>query len=268
MGHRSERTALFLRTYHRDVTWLGYALAAIERWCHGFAEVVVVTPRTGSAAVRRAVGGGVRLLVCPDFRDDYLGQQVTKLYADECTDAGLICHVDSDVVFTRPVSPADLLDAGGRPWIVRRAVSRLGRHRPWLAPTEEFLGRPVAHDFMQQPPFTYPRQLYPQVRALCLERHGMPLDRYVAGRPPRGFSEFNVLGAHAYAAHRAEFAWYDTDADAARVPRLCRWYWSRGGIDAALRRELEEVTGWYGARVTTDPILCHPGGARPDDPCH
>ncbi|MDQ0808574.1 hypothetical protein QFZ63_000288 [Streptomyces sp. B3I7] len=217
-----------------------YALAAIGTWCHGFAEVVVITPRTGSAAVRRAIGGDVRLEICPDYRDDYLGQQVSKVYADEFTAADLICHVDSDVIFTRPVSPADLLD-GGRPWIVRRPVSQLGRHRPWLAPTEEFLGRSVAYDFMQQPPFTYPRRLYPEVRALSLERHGIPLDRYVAGRPPRGFSEFNVLGAHAYATHRTEFAWYD--ADTAQVPRLCRWYWSRGGIDADVRRELEGIVG-------------------------
>jgi hypothetical protein len=198
----------------------------------------VITPRTGSAAVRRAVGGDVRLRVCPDYRDDYLGQQVSKMYADEFTDADLICHVDSDVLFTRPVSPAELLD-GGRPWIVRKAVSQLGRHRPWLASTEEFLGRPVAYDFMQQPPFTYPRLLYPEVRALCLERHGIPLDRYVAGRQPRGFSEFNVLGAHAYATHRTLFAWYD--ANTSRVPQLCRWYWSRAGIDDALRRELETI---------------------------
>ncbi|MFD6888258.1 DUF6492 family protein [Streptomyces sp. NPDC059957] len=223
---------------------MGYALAAIEKWCHGFAEVVVVTPRTGSAAVRRAVGGDVRLEVCPNYRDDYLGQQVSKLYADEFTDADLICHVDSDVIFTRPVSPADLLD-DGRPWIVRREISQLGRHRPWLASTEEFLGRPVAYDFMQQPPFTYPRRLYPEVRALSLEQHGIPLDRYVAGQPPRGFSEFNVLGSHAYSTHRTSFAWYD--ADTAVVPRLCGWYWSRGGIDAGLRRELNRiVTGSTG----------------------
>jgi hypothetical protein len=201
--------------------------------------VVVVSPRTGSAAVRRAIGGNVRLEVCPDYRDDYLGQQVTKLYADEFTDADLICHVDSDVVFDRPVSPVDLLDDAGRPWIVRKAVALLGRHRPWLAPTEAFLGRTVTHDFMQQPPFTYPRGLYPEVRALCLERHGIPLDRYVAGRPPRGFSEFNVLGAHAHAAHPTAFAWYD--ADTAEVPRLCRWYWSRGGIDPGLRQELDGI---------------------------
>ncbi|MFI6284076.1 hypothetical protein ACIBCM_04825 [Streptomyces sp. NPDC051018] len=223
-----------------------YALAAIRTWCRGFAEVVVVTPGTGSAVVRRAVGDGVRLEVCPDYRDDYLGQQVSKLYADEFTGAGLICHVDSDVVFTRPVSPVDLL-AGGRPWMVRRPVADLGRHRPWLAPTERFLRRPVAFDFMQQPPFSYPRRLYPEVRALALELHGTPLDRYVTRCPPGGFSEFNVLGAHAHAAHRASFTWYD--AGGPDVPRLCGWYWSRGGIDAALRRELDLiVSGRPGVR--------------------
>ncbi|MGW3448814.1 hypothetical protein [Streptomyces sp. NPDC001076] len=215
-----------------------YALASIGRWCRGFAEVVVVTPRTGSAAVRRAVDDSVRLEVCPDYRDDYLGQQISKVYADDFTDAQLICHVDSDVIFTRPVSPADLLDRG-RPWIVRRPVTDLGRHRPWLAPTEAFLGRPTAYDFMQQPPFSYPRWLYPEVRALSLARHGISLARYVTSQPPRGFSEFNVLGAHAFAAHRASFAWYDMDSPG--VPRLCRWYWSRGGINTALHQELERL---------------------------
>ncbi|MET9886489.1 hypothetical protein ABZZ20_25795 [Streptomyces sp. NPDC006430] len=213
----------------------------------------MVTPRTGAAAVRRAAGDGVRLEVGPDYRDDYLGQQVSKLYADEFTDADLICHIDSDMVFFRPVSPADLL-VGGRPWIVRRAVAELGRHRPWLAPTEGFLGRPVAFDFMQQPPFTYPRRLYAELRDLCLERHGVPLDRYVAGRPPRGFSEFNVLGAHAHAAHRASFTWYDASSDAA--PLLCRWYWSRAGIDAGLRAELDLVVA---GASTAGPI----GRGRP-----
>lgn len=198
----------------------------------------MVTPRTGSPAVRRAAGGDVRVEVCPDYRDDYLGQQVTKLYADDLTDCALICHVDSDVIFTRPVTPASLL-TDGRPWIVRRPVTALGRHRPWLASTEAFLGRPVAFDFMQQPPFTYPRWLYAELRALSLECHGVPLDRYVVGCPPRGFSEFNVLGAHAHFAHPADFFWYDTDGGA--VPRLCRWYWSRGGLDAGLRQELDAI---------------------------
>ena len=86
----------------------------------------------------------------------------------------------------------------GRPRTVRRPVTELGRHRRWLAPTQDFLGHPVAFDFMQHPPFTYPRRLYGDLRALCPARHGMPLDRYVAGRPPRGFSECSS-SSYAYA---------------------------------------------------------------------
>ncbi|MGW1171568.1 DUF6492 family protein [Streptomyces sp. NPDC002550] len=195
-----------------------------------------MTPRTGAPTVRRAVPDGVRLEVCPNYRDDYLGQQVSKLYADDFTDAELICHVDSDVIFTRPTCPADLF-VGGRPWVVRRAVASLGRHRPWLASTEAFLGHEAAYDFMQRAPFTYPRWLYPEVRAHAVARHGMQLDRYVISRPPRGFSEFNVLGAYAFAHHHERFTWLD--ADASGPPALCRWYWSRAGIDDGMRRELE-----------------------------
>ncbi|MFE6286343.1 hypothetical protein [Streptomyces sp. NPDC057877] len=229
---------MLIRTYHRDVAWLHYALAAIRKWCRGFTEVVVITPRTGSSAVRRIVGGDVRLEVCPDYRDDYLGQQVTKLHADDFTASDLICHVDSDVIFTRPVTPAALL-ADGHPWIARRSVSDLGRHRPWLASTEAFLGQPVTYDFMQQPPFTYPRWIYPELRALSLRRHGLPIDRYVIRQRPRDFSEFNVLGAHAHATHPTAFTWYE--AASGRTPQLCRWYWSRAGIDAGLRRELDGI---------------------------
>jgi hypothetical protein len=210
--------------------------------------VVVVSPRTGAPAVRRALPEWARLEICPNYRDDYLGQQVSKLYADELTDADLISHVDSDVVFVRPTIPNDLLDAG-RPRIIRRDVGRLGRHRPWLASTERFLGLPVAYDFMQQPPFTYPRWLYPRVRAHCLTRHGMSLERYVTNRPPRGFSEFNVLGAYAEAYHPTAFAW--REASMYQEPPFCRWYWSREGLDVARRRELDGLLAGVGDHERT-----------------
>nr|WP_248832548.1 hypothetical protein [Frankia sp. Mgl5] len=230
------RVAVLIRTYYRDLAWLSYSLAAVEKWCRGFTEVVVVSPRTGAPAVRRALPGSVRLEICPDYRDDYLGQQVTKLHADRFTDAELICHVDSDVIFTRSTTPVDLLVAG-RPWLVRLPVDKLGRHRPWVASTEDFLGFRVSHDFMQQPPFTYPRWIYPEIRRLSVARHGRSLDEYVTGQPPRGFSEFNVLGAYALAHHPDAFTWFECGDPA--VPSLCAWYWSRARIDPATRRELE-----------------------------
>lgn len=182
---------------------------------------------------------GVRLEICRDYRDDYLGQQATKLAADEFTDADLICHVDADCVFTRPTTPASLT-ADGKVRVLIRPNALLGRHRPWQRPTEEFLGWHVAYDFMQHPPFTYPRWLYPEIRRHAREVHGVGLDAYVVGRPPRGFSEHNVLGAFAHARHRKRFAWVDTSAERVGEPP-CRWYWSWGGLSEPIRRELDAI---------------------------
>jgi hypothetical protein len=228
-----------VRTYHRDLPWLEYALASVARWCRDFLEVVVVTPRSSAGRVRRALPSWARLVVCPDYRDDYLGQQISKLHADEYSNADLICHLDSDMLFTGPTIPADLLD-NGQIRVVRRPIADLGRHRPWLVSTEAFLGWPVAYDFMQEPPFTFPRWLYGAVRAQAPTAHRVDLDSYVTSRPPRGFSEFNVLASYAYARHRMAFSW--READDTDRPTLCRWYWSRGGLNSALRCELNAIT--------------------------
>src|SRR5438132_7950295 len=97
-------------------------------------------PRSSEPWLRRAKIAPVgRLEFCPDYRDDYLGQQATKLSADTFTDADFICHVDSDCIFVRDASPEDFV-VGERARIVKRPIERLGRERPWQLPTEKFLG--------------------------------------------------------------------------------------------------------------------------------
>jgi len=39
------------------------------------------------------------VLRCEEYEDDYIGQQITKLNADNFTDAPLIAHIDSDCIF-------------------------------------------------------------------------------------------------------------------------------------------------------------------------
>jgi hypothetical protein len=245
LRHGPDRTDptcdILIRSYWRDFGWLAYCLRSIERYCHGFRSTIVVVPRSSGARLGRLgdVGSRVRIELCNDYRDDYLGQQLTKLGAPTFTDANLVCHVDSDCVFTRSTSPRDLV-RGGKPRVLMLPTARLGRHRPWQRPTEEFLGWSVAYDFMRHPPFTYPRWLYGEVRRHCEELHGVTLEDYVASRPPRGFSEFNVLGAFAYERWRDRFSWLDTSlAEAGEPP--CRWYWSRGGLGASIRAELDAV---------------------------
>jgi hypothetical protein len=232
---------LIIRSYWKDLPWLQLCLRSITRYCSGFRHVIVVLPHGSEARLRRAppLDPRVRVQLCADYPDDYLGQQVTKLSVHHFTDADFICHVDSDCVFRQLTTPGDLI-AGHRPTIVMRPFAELGRHWPWRGPTEAFLGWSVSHDFMQQPPFVYPRWLYPALHEFCLHRHKVSLERYVLSRPPRAFSEFNALGAFAYARFRDSFRWIDA-AVTDPGPGRCQWYWSWGGLDARTRCEIEAI---------------------------
>jgi hypothetical protein len=176
---------------------------------------------------------------CADYEDDYLGQQITKLSADTLTDAEIICHVDSDCIFVRPMSPADLL-FDGKVRVLMQPNDQLGRHRPWQGPTEAFLGWTVPYDFMCQPPFAFPRWLYADVRNHAIDLHNVTLESYVRSRPPRGFSEFNVLGGFAHRRHHDCFSWVDASVDDSGKP-FCRWYWSWDRVDPATRSDLEAL---------------------------
>ncbi|HKQ79958.1 MAG TPA: DUF6492 family protein [Blastocatellia bacterium] len=231
---------IFIRSYWKDLEWLEFCLASVDKYCRGFRSSLVVLPRSSWPWLRRSgLQGKARFETCPDYRDDYLGQQATKLLADTFTDAEYICHVDSDCVFSRRTRPEDLIP-DGRPNVYMRSVEALGRRNPWRGPTEKFLRRSVGYDFMQRPPFTFPRRIYQLAREHTLAAHNTDIETYVLAQPPRGFSEYNALGALAWERHRESFIWIDIDASAPVEPH-CRWYWSWGGIDADIRAEIRAI---------------------------
>lgn len=236
-------TDILIRTYWRDLEWLQYCLRGIERFCAGFHDVIVVIPARSEPWLKRwpPLPPRVRLRLCPDYADDYLGQQVTKLFADQWSDADYICHLDADCVFARPTRPQDLT-RDSLPCIFTRPVAELPRHWPWTQPTAEFLGFLPDHDYMQRQPFLYPRWIYPALRRWWEAKQDTSVADWVLSRPPRGFSEFNALGGFAHTFHRKEFAWTPI-AEAGTEPEPCRWYWSWGGIDATIRCELETLLG-------------------------
>jgi hypothetical protein len=176
---------------------------------------------------------------CRDYPDDYLGQQISKLYADELTDADFIGHVDSDCIFQRSTSPATLV-GDGRPVTLMEPYAALSRHVPWRGITEQFLGLDTPYEFMRQPPYIFPRWLHAELRAFCLARHGVPLDAYVQAQPPRGFSEFNALSGFAWHFHHEAFRWVDLSIEPVTEP-ACRVFWSRAGLDAAARAEIARL---------------------------
>jgi len=232
---------IVIRSYYKDFRWLDWCLRSIERFCIGFGHAILVVPEASRERLDWLGLSGDRTITCPDYADDYLGQQVTKLYADRFSDADYICHVDSDCVFVQPVRP-DTLFEQGLPRLTMVPYRTLDRHVPWRGLTERFIGAPVEYEFMRSPPYMFPRWLYPALRRHVRALHGVTAEHYVLSQPPRGFSEINALAAYAYVHERDAFTWIDLSR-ASAPEALCRAYWSWGGIDAGTEAELEALLG-------------------------
>lgn len=231
---------IVIRSYWKDLDWLRLAIASIHRFCTGFRQVVIIFPSSTKPWLKRSdLPAGVRICFCRDYADDYLGQQVTKLHADEFTDADYICHIDSDCIFCRDTSPQKLI-RDAKPVVIMEPIALLGRHYPWRRPTEKFLGCTVLDDFMRQPPFTFPRRLYSAIRQYAVRQHGVDIETWVMAQPPRGFSEYNALGAFAWENYFHDFVWIDAAAGTA-PEQHCRWYWSWGGLDRATAQEIRAL---------------------------
>jgi Family of unknown function (DUF6492) len=228
---------ILIRSYYKDLGWLAYALRSIRRHCHGFSKVIVVVPQSSRERLDWLRLNGDVTITCPNYRDDYLGQQVTKLMADTFSEADYICHIDSDCIFQRSTTPEDLL-VGRRPAVLMAPYDSLDSHTPWKALTEQLLRREVPMEFMRTPPYTFPRWIYAAFRQHVSALHGTSLEKYVLRQPYRGFSEFNALGAYAYLYHHESFVWRDVGHI---HDSPCRVFWSWGGIDSATRREIEDL---------------------------
>jgi hypothetical protein len=231
---------IFIRSYYKDLRWLGWCLKSIEKYAHGFRRTILVVPSSSEPRLSwSGLGKQITTYVCDDFPDDYLGQQVTKTHADLYTDADFICHVDSDCLFRRRVTPDDLIP-DGRAAIVAASYDVLPDDIGWRRLSERFLGREVEFDFMRRQPFVYPRWIYPELRAYALRTHGVTLSDYIVSRPRRGFSEYNAMGSYAYYYRRDAFAWTLHDCRQ-RDESLCRWFWSWNGISAETQKEIDAI---------------------------
>lgn len=220
---------IVIRSYYRDLAWLRLALASVDLFATGFRRVVVVFPSATWSRVdlptALPVGPAVCLRACPDHRDDYLGQQITKLYADRYTDADVIVHLDSDQVFVAPCDLRSRLFDGSRP---RICVDTSGR-RPvvdgWRRFPETFLRRPIPYDLATPLPLTLHRRVHAGLRAFCRRTHRMSIAEYARRTPTDRFCELALLRAYALLTEATKYSWMDLRGGDP-VPE-CRTFWSR-----------------------------------------
>ncbi len=230
---------IVIRSYYRDFAWLRYCLASIDRYAAGFSRRIVVVPESSVDWLATYGLEPAGLVVCADFRDDYVGQQLTKLYADDLSEADFIVHFDSDCVLARTLQASDCAE-DGKPVIWMTHFDELSPVSGRREGVSRLLGVDVPYDFMRRMPIVFPRWLYSALREHVVARHGGDFRAIVAALPPGQLSEFNLLASLAYLYHRDAFGWRVVPAAATDWQR-CRFYWGRAGLSAEIEREISSI---------------------------
>lgn len=229
-------TDLLIRSWVNDFEWLTYSLRSIQRFATGFRNVIVVTPNgqippTGSVET---------VFHVHEHGEGYMAQQVTKLHADAYSDADYFAYLDSDVIFTRPVTPDDLIENGKVRWLYTPYASiDSGDGQTWKEPTAKVMMQPVPHEFMRRHPLVAPRWALEGFRHWMWKVHGMSLEHYILTQPGRSFSEWNALGAWLWFYHRDKVEWQNTDEDLGTTYVHQSFSW--GGLNDTIRADLERA---------------------------
>lgn len=228
------RVCIFIRTYHRDAEFLGYLLASLERFARGF-DIIIHCDTADRKVIEPVVRGRGRLVTSePTIANGYKFQMVAKLSADLFCDHDLIAFCDSDQCAHSPFTP-EHYQKNGKPEILLTSFDELGASVPWRPATEAALGERVEFEAMRSLRLQYRRETLRDFRAWMVQRHRMPLERFIERTP--NFSEFCALGAWAYKYRRDDYAWLNTATDPLPFFAL-RQFFSGNGVTPEIRAEI------------------------------
>lgn len=227
---------IVIKTYPGDFEWLTYCLRSIQRFATGFRNVIVISP-----AGQQPPTGAVELTCgVHEHGEGYMYQQNVKLHADAFSNADYLCYMDSDTIFTRPVTPGDLIVEEKVRWLYTPYSSiDSGDGQTWKEPTSKVMMQPVPFEFMRRHPLVAPRWALEGFRQWMWKVHGVSLEHYILTQPGRSFSEWNALGAWLWFYHRDKVHWQNTDEDLGITYVHQSFSW--GGLSAAIRADLERA---------------------------
>lgn len=207
-ARRATTTDILIKSYPPDYEWLGYCLRSIDKFCSGFRQCVLICP---DDKCPKPTNLPVKMIVLEEVGNDgYLWQNAVKAQAYKYTDADCILHVDSDCVFTTPVTPETFL-INGKPYWLFSAYDKIAV--PWQPIMEKFAQRSVPLEYMRRIPTFIPVFVHRATEEYCKVRHGCSLQDYIMQQPYRSFSEFNALGIVADEQFHDKFEWINCHAD-------------------------------------------------------
>jgi len=270
-GQRGIFYDIFIRTYPTDYAWLDFCLVSIAKYVTGFRKIWIVSPEEpGLLRTTHEKHLNIKWKkMNEESPDGYLSQQIHKLYADVITDyePDYILHIDSDTLFTRPVTPQHFFTQplGSLDVSKQKPIWYYTPYEhtetPWKPITEKFMGMEVKNEFMRRLPMMVPRTLYDELRKFCFGTHNLLLGDYVRKQPYREFSEFNALGAYAFQFNHSLFHWVDTTQ--AQLPEpFARQFYSWGGLTEQVKAEIQTILGGGDAKCTEKTSSTEIEGSR------
>ena len=233
---RFPKVEIFIVSYLKDLDYLKYCLRSIQKFASGFSGLTILVPSVEAEEFRwmGALGFNVRHYKAPEDRNYWhLAHQLQKCRADEwCPNADWILHMDSDCIFTEPVTPQDYF-VHGRAVLLYRHYSQL-KDTPWQATVEAALKHPAPCLTMIRHPSVYHRDLYQITRRLIEKANGKNFDDYVMSCKPSfpwGFSEFSTMGTVAmHPQCRDNYHFIDVAEEGRPKDKLTQ-FWSLSPID-------------------------------------
>lgn len=236
---------IFIRTYSGDLEWLKYCLRSINKFATGFNEVIICIPQNHKHLIDSWNLTKERIITCKDYgAKDYLGQQISKLFAWKESDADAILFMDSDCIFIKSVTPESYFK-DGKPIIYKTDYSKVGDAICWKKVTEKFACFPLQFEYMRQMPLVYWRETLYNVCGWQGQWHPIlaeqgQFEQRILKQPGNQFSEFNLIGAYAERYESQRYIFIETDLGTAKRfennPLI--QYWSWGGIESK-REEIE-----------------------------
>ncbi len=234
------KTEIFIVSVAKHFDWLEYCLRSIQKFASGFSGVTLLVPSDdhqkaiGVANCYTSTTMPLSVLHGPEWPGKgMLWHMAQKMRADEwCRDADFVLHLDSDCMFTEPVTPDDYFE-NGKPvlmhasfdWLINTQQANLSM---WKEAAERALGWEVTQETMRRHPAVHYASLYGETRHWIEKHTGMPMDDFVrAGRNefPQETCEFVTLGAVAWKRLPTEYAWRNQETQGFPPSKLVQ-FWS------------------------------------------
>jgi hypothetical protein len=237
-------TGLLWNTYGKDIEWFKFSARSYSKFARGWDNALCLVPEPDRELfVQPCAEAGIELM----SRAEWEGKGFNWHSMMQCSadlllpEAEAIWHIDSDTVFTQPVTPESwmkdgYLICGYKTYEHLNAIAKTETHSGiWKSRVDAALKGNATHSTMISPPYCHYREVYEMTRYWIGVNHPEGFEEYIKGTQnefPQGFAEFETLGAVAHRYFSKDYVWRDVLRDGHPSDGLVAEGWSHGGLDS------------------------------------